>query len=105
MSDHACLLNGLCQTDSLRVKASVRQCLSNWTKQKTVFDSSFSVFFVCGCSEDEDDERHSTDPDSRDPKNSKKTLCKIKWSRDEVLCACISILILILSHIIVIFIY
>ncbi|KAF4095815.1 hypothetical protein G5714_023418 [Onychostoma macrolepis] len=34
-------------------------------------------------SEDEDDERHSTDPDSRDPKNSKKTLCKIKWSRDE----------------------
>ncbi|ROL42650.1 Transcriptional activator Myb, partial [Anabarilius grahami] len=33
--------------------------------------------------EDEDDERHSTDPDSRDPKNSKKTLCKIKWSRDE----------------------
>uniref|UniRef100_A0A8C2JJV3 V-myb avian myeloblastosis viral oncogene homolog-like 1 n=1 Tax=Cyprinus carpio TaxID=7962 RepID=A0A8C2JJV3_CYPCA len=34
-------------------------------------------------SEDEDDERHSTDPESRDPKNSKKTLCKIKWSRDE----------------------
>ncbi|XP_051970153.1 myb-related protein A-like [Xyrauchen texanus] len=34
-------------------------------------------------SEDEDDERHSTDPDIRDPKNSKKTLCKIKWSRDE----------------------
>ncbi|XP_016385573.1 myb-related protein A isoform X2 [Sinocyclocheilus rhinocerous] len=34
-------------------------------------------------SEDEDDERHSTDPDSRDSKNSKKTLCKIKWSRDE----------------------
>lgn len=36
------------------------------------------------CSEDEDDERHSTDPDSRDPKNPKKTLGKIKWSRDEV---------------------
>ncbi|XP_051538564.1 myb-related protein A-like [Myxocyprinus asiaticus] len=34
-------------------------------------------------SEDEDDERHSTDPDIRDPKNSKKTLCKMKWSRDE----------------------
>nr|XP_055038488.1 myb-related protein A isoform X1 [Misgurnus anguillicaudatus]XP_055038490.1 myb-related protein A isoform X1 [Misgurnus anguillicaudatus] len=34
-------------------------------------------------SEDEDDERHSTDPESRDPKNSKKTLCKIKWSREE----------------------
>ncbi|XP_057178642.1 myb-related protein A isoform X2 [Triplophysa rosa] len=34
-------------------------------------------------SEDEDDERHSTDPDSRDPKNPKKTLGKIKWSRDE----------------------
>ncbi|XP_067291509.1 myb-related protein A isoform X3 [Pseudorasbora parva] len=34
--------------------------------------------------EDEDDDRHSTDPDSsRDPKSSKKTLCKIKWSRDE----------------------
>ncbi|XP_017572207.1 myb-related protein A isoform X1 [Pygocentrus nattereri] len=34
-------------------------------------------------SEDEDDERHSTDPESRDPKNSKKMLCKVKWSREE----------------------
>ncbi|XP_056307085.1 myb-related protein A isoform X1 [Danio aesculapii] len=34
-------------------------------------------------SEDEDEDHHSTDPDSREPKNSKKTLCKIKWSRDE----------------------
>ncbi|TRY69880.1 hypothetical protein DNTS_015344 [Danionella cerebrum] len=34
-------------------------------------------------SEDEDDEHHSTDPDNRDPKNSKKIPCKIKWSRDE----------------------
>uniref|UniRef100_W5L2W2 MYB proto-onco like 1 n=3 Tax=Astyanax mexicanus TaxID=7994 RepID=W5L2W2_ASTMX len=34
-------------------------------------------------SEDEDDERHSTDPDNRDPKNSKKMLCKVKWSREE----------------------
>ncbi|KAG5268794.1 hypothetical protein AALO_G00216570 [Alosa alosa] len=34
-------------------------------------------------SEDEDDERHSTDPDCRDSKNSKKTAGKIKWSRDE----------------------
>ncbi|XP_031440111.1 myb-related protein A isoform X2 [Clupea harengus] len=34
-------------------------------------------------SEDEDDERHSTDPDCRDTKNSKKTSGKIKWSREE----------------------
>ncbi|XP_066518567.1 myb-related protein A isoform X2 [Hoplias malabaricus] len=34
-------------------------------------------------SEDEDDERHSTDPDNREPKNSKKMLCKVKWSREE----------------------
>uniref|UniRef100_A0A4W4FC47 Myb-like domain-containing protein n=1 Tax=Electrophorus electricus TaxID=8005 RepID=A0A4W4FC47_ELEEL len=34
-------------------------------------------------SEDEDEERHSTDPDNRDPKNSKKMLGKVKWSREE----------------------
>lgn len=45
----------------------------------------FSIFLCSAHSEDEDDERHSTDPDTRDPKNSKKTLGKIKWSRDEVL--------------------
>ncbi|XP_030625112.1 myb-related protein A [Chanos chanos] len=33
--------------------------------------------------EDEDEERHSTDPECRDSKNSKKTVCKVKWSRDE----------------------
>uniref|UniRef100_A0AAY5EMA5 V-myb avian myeloblastosis viral oncogene homolog-like 1 n=1 Tax=Electrophorus electricus TaxID=8005 RepID=A0AAY5EMA5_ELEEL len=33
--------------------------------------------------EDEDEERHSTDPDNRDPKNSKKMLGKVKWSREE----------------------
>lgn len=43
------------------------------------------LFVFNGCSEDEDDERHSTDPDSKDSKNSKKTLSKMKWSRDEVL--------------------
>uniref|UniRef100_A0AAY4AJ24 Uncharacterized protein n=1 Tax=Denticeps clupeoides TaxID=299321 RepID=A0AAY4AJ24_9TELE len=34
-------------------------------------------------SEDEDEEHHSADPDSRDSKTSKKTLCKVKWSREE----------------------
>ncbi|XP_064189074.1 myb-related protein A isoform X1 [Anguilla rostrata] len=34
-------------------------------------------------SEDEDEELLSTDPESRDQKNPKKLLCKVKWSRDE----------------------
>ncbi|XP_068160282.1 myb-related protein A [Antennarius striatus] len=34
-------------------------------------------------SNDEEEELHSTDPDSKEKSKDKKTLCKIKWSRDE----------------------
>ncbi|XP_068604273.1 myb-related protein A [Brachionichthys hirsutus] len=34
-------------------------------------------------SNDEEDELHSTDPESKERSKDKKTLCKIKWSRDE----------------------
>ncbi|KAM9839246.1 myb-related protein A [Aulostomus maculatus] len=34
-------------------------------------------------SNDEDEELHSTDPDTKEKSKDKKTLCKVKWSRDE----------------------
>ncbi|XP_017261854.1 myb-related protein A isoform X2 [Kryptolebias marmoratus] len=34
-------------------------------------------------STDEDEELHSTDPESKENGKDKKTLCKVKWSRDE----------------------
>ncbi|XP_029935693.1 myb-related protein A isoform X2 [Myripristis murdjan] len=34
-------------------------------------------------SEDEDEELHSTDPESKEKSKDKKSLCKVKWSRDE----------------------
>ncbi|XP_029313791.1 LOW QUALITY PROTEIN: myb-related protein A [Cottoperca gobio] len=34
-------------------------------------------------SNDEDEDLHSTDPESKDRSKDKKTLCKVKWSRDE----------------------
>ncbi|KAG7225058.1 hypothetical protein INR49_014513 [Caranx melampygus] len=34
-------------------------------------------------STDEDEELHSTDPESKEKSKDKKTLCKVKWSRDE----------------------
>ncbi|XP_037549734.1 myb-related protein A [Nematolebias whitei] len=34
-------------------------------------------------STDEDEDLHSTDPESKDNSKDKKTLCKVKWSRDE----------------------
>ncbi|XP_029611270.1 myb-related protein A isoform X4 [Salmo trutta] len=34
-------------------------------------------------SESEDEELHSTDPESKDKSKDKKILCKVKWSRDE----------------------
>ncbi|XP_042366596.1 myb-related protein A isoform X2 [Plectropomus leopardus] len=34
-------------------------------------------------SNDEDEELHSTDPESKEKSKDKKTLCKVKWSRDE----------------------
>uniref|UniRef100_A0A8C9VIT2 MYB proto-onco like 1 n=1 Tax=Scleropages formosus TaxID=113540 RepID=A0A8C9VIT2_SCLFO len=40
---------------------------------------AFAVFI----SEDEDEDVFSTDPESRDLQNSKKLLCKVKWSREE----------------------
>lgn len=35
-------------------------------------------------SNDEDEELHSTDPESKEKSKDKKALCKVKWSRDEV---------------------
>ncbi|XP_055086072.1 myb-related protein A [Periophthalmus magnuspinnatus] len=34
-------------------------------------------------SSDEDEELHSTDPESKEKNKDKKVLCKVKWSRDE----------------------
>lgn len=34
-------------------------------------------------SHDEDEELHSTDPESKAKSKDKKLLCKVKWSRDE----------------------
>ncbi|XP_028971921.1 myb-related protein A isoform X2 [Esox lucius] len=34
-------------------------------------------------SESEDEDLHSTDPECKDKSRDKKTLCKVKWSRDE----------------------
>ncbi|KAK0134602.1 Myb-related protein A [Merluccius polli] len=34
-------------------------------------------------SEDEDEELHSTDPESKEKCKDKRSLCKVKWSRDE----------------------
>ncbi|XP_039983108.1 myb-related protein A isoform X2 [Xiphias gladius] len=34
-------------------------------------------------SNDDDEELHSTDPESKEKSKDKKTLCKVKWSRDE----------------------
>uniref|UniRef100_A0A3Q2Y4H2 Uncharacterized protein n=1 Tax=Hippocampus comes TaxID=109280 RepID=A0A3Q2Y4H2_HIPCM len=39
--------------------------------------------FVHVCSHDEDEELHSTDPDTKERSKDKKVLCKVKWSRDE----------------------
>lgn len=35
-------------------------------------------------SNDEDDDQQSTDTESKEKGKDKKTLCKVKWSRDEV---------------------
>lgn len=40
--------------------------------------------FMCVFSNDEDEEVHSTDPESKEKNKDKKSLCKVKWSRDEV---------------------
>ena len=42
--------------------------------------TSLCIFY----SNDEDEEVHSTDPESKEKSKDKKTLCKVKWSRDEV---------------------
>uniref|UniRef100_A0A672J0N8 V-myb avian myeloblastosis viral oncogene homolog-like 1 n=1 Tax=Salarias fasciatus TaxID=181472 RepID=A0A672J0N8_SALFA len=44
---------------------------------------SFSTFVILYSSSDEDEELHSTDPESKEKNKDKKTLCKVKWSRDE----------------------
>uniref|UniRef100_A0A3Q1FGA0 V-myb avian myeloblastosis viral oncogene homolog-like 1 n=1 Tax=Acanthochromis polyacanthus TaxID=80966 RepID=A0A3Q1FGA0_9TELE len=42
-------------------------------------------FTLCVFSNDEDEELYSTDPESKEKSKDKKTLCKVKWSRDEVI--------------------
>uniref|UniRef100_A0A3P8U162 MYB proto-onco like 1 n=1 Tax=Amphiprion percula TaxID=161767 RepID=A0A3P8U162_AMPPE len=41
------------------------------------------LFTLCVFSNDEDEELYSTDPESKEKSKDKKTLCKVKWSRDE----------------------
>lgn len=41
-------------------------------------------FFLLVFSNDEDDDQQSTDTESKEKGKDKKTLCKVKWSRDEV---------------------
>uniref|UniRef100_A0A8D0CQR7 MYB proto-onco like 1 n=1 Tax=Sander lucioperca TaxID=283035 RepID=A0A8D0CQR7_SANLU len=42
-----------------------------------------STFALCIFSNDEDEEPHSTDQENKEKSKDKKTLCKVKWSRDE----------------------
>lgn len=42
------------------------------------------LFFLLVFSNDEDDDQHSTDAEGKEKGKDKKTLCKVKWSRDEV---------------------
>lgn len=42
------------------------------------------LFFLLVFSNDEDDDQQSTDTESKEKGKDKKTLCKVKWSRDEV---------------------
>lgn len=39
---------------------------------------------MCVFSNDENEEQHSTDPENKEKNKDKKSLCKVKWSRDEV---------------------
>lgn len=43
-----------------------------------------SCFFLLVFSNDEDEDQQSTDTESKEKGKDKKTLCKVKWSRDEV---------------------
>lgn len=55
---------------------------------KRVINKSIALFplplHLSFFSESEDEELHSTDPESKDKSKDKKILCKVKWSRDEV---------------------
>uniref|UniRef100_A0A3B4YZR9 MYB proto-oncogene like 1 n=1 Tax=Stegastes partitus TaxID=144197 RepID=A0A3B4YZR9_9TELE len=44
---------------------------------------SYSLLTLYVFSNDEDEELYSTDPESKEKSKDKKTLCKVKWSRDE----------------------
>lgn len=39
---------------------------------------------MCVFSNDENEEQHSTDAENKEKNKDKKSLCKVKWSRDEV---------------------
>lgn len=39
---------------------------------------------MCFFSNDEDEELHSTDQENKEKTKDKRSLCKVKWSRDEV---------------------
>ena len=44
----------------------------------------FPLTAVLSSSDEEDEDLHSTDPESREKSKDKRPLCKVKWSRDEV---------------------
>lgn len=39
---------------------------------------------MCFFSNDEEEELHSTDQENKEKTKDKRSLCKVKWSRDEV---------------------
>ena len=45
---------------------------------------AFSTYTLYIFSNDDDEELNSTDPENKEKSKDKKTLCKVKWSRDEV---------------------
>eukprot|EP00064_Thunnus_orientalis_P004935 superscaffoldBa00000470_g4948 len=54
------------------------------TCQRLVSDSEERNFVLLYAGiNDEDEELHSTDPESKEKSKDKKVLCKVKWSRDE----------------------
>uniref|UniRef100_A0A3B3X842 V-myb avian myeloblastosis viral oncogene homolog-like 1 n=1 Tax=Poecilia mexicana TaxID=48701 RepID=A0A3B3X842_9TELE len=50
-------------------------------KRRHAVDERFNRLYISSL--DEDEELHSTDPESKEKSKDKKLLCKVKWSRDE----------------------
>lgn len=55
-----------------------------WSRDRNASLFINPTSFMCVFSNDEDEEVHSTDPESKEKNKDKKSLCKVKWSRDEV---------------------